>query len=159
MKFSTQEEYGLRCLLRIGKSNSTNGLTIPEISQLEGLSTANVAKILRALRLGGFIDSARGQTGGYRLTRSPEEIKIGDVMNVLGGRLFEPGFCDDHRGSEIICTNSIDCSIRSLWRTIQLLLDGVLSKTTLKDLLGTEQQVHSFVNVLARQSETTVNKT
>ena len=153
MKFSTQEEYGLRCLLRIAKSDSPNGLTIPEISQMEGLTSANVAKILRALRIGGFIDSARGQTGGYRLTRPPEEIIIGDVMNALGGRLFEAGFCDDHRGSEIICTNSIDCSIRSLWRTIQLLLDGVLSKTSLKDLLGTENQVGSMANNLAQKVE------
>ena len=74
-------------------------------------------------------------------------------MTALGGRLFESNFCDDHRGSEIICTNSIDCSIRSLWRTIQLLLDGVLSKTSLKDLLGTEQQVNSLAGTLALQSE------
>lgn len=158
MKFSTQEEYGLRCLLRIGKSTSSNGLTIPEISQLEGLSAANTGKLLRILRIGGFIESARGQTGGYKLSRAPEDIIIGDVMNALGGRLFEAGFCDDHRGSEIICNNSIDCSIRSLWRTIQLLLDGVLSKTTLKDLLGTEQQVTTLVTGFAEKAEMKIFK-
>ena len=69
MKFSTQEEYGLRLLLRIAKSDSPNGLTIPEISELEGLSTANVGKILRMMRLAGYIESARGQTGGYKLKK------------------------------------------------------------------------------------------
>ncbi len=53
MKFSTQEEYGLRLLLRIGKDNSDNGMTIPELSELEGLSEANVAKILRILKARG----------------------------------------------------------------------------------------------------------
>src|SRR5690606_5683052 len=128
MKFSAQEEYGLRCLLRIGKSTSQNGLTIPEISQLEGLTTANVGKILRALRLGGFIEASRGQTGGYKLSRPANEIIVGDVLSVLGGRLFESGFCDFHKGMENICTNSIDCSIRSLWSKIQSLLDNVLGK-------------------------------
>ena len=66
MKFSAQEEYGIRLLLQIAKSKSSNGLTIPEISELEGISTANAGKILRKLRLAGFIESARGQTGGDR---------------------------------------------------------------------------------------------
>ena len=69
MKFSTQEEYGLRLLLRIGKSDSDKGMTIPELSEQEKLSEANVGKILRALRLAGFIESSRGQSGGYKLAR------------------------------------------------------------------------------------------
>ncbi len=154
MKFSSQEEYGLRCLLRIAVSKSANGLTIPEISQLEGLSTANVGKILRALRLGGFIESTRGQTGGYKLTRPTDEIIIGEVLSVLGGRLFEDGFCQDHSGTEMICTHSIDCSLRSLWRTIQTLLDSVLGKLTLKDLIGSEQQVSTLVATFAEDAET-----
>ncbi len=145
MKFSSQEEYGIRCLIRIGKSDSPNGLTIPEISELEGLSTANVGKILRLLRLGKFVESARGQTGGYKLARVPEKIKISNVMDVLGGRLFEDGFCDNHSGELNICTNSVDCSVRSLWSTIQKMLDNVLSKVTLKDLLGKEKQVTNLV--------------
>jgi Rrf2 family transcriptional regulator, iron-sulfur cluster assembly transcription factor len=157
MKFSTQEEYGLRCLLRISKSDSPNGLTIPEISQMEGLSTANVGKILRLLRLGGFIESARGQTGGYKLARPSGEIIIGEVLEVLGGKLFQDTFCTEHSGNEIICTNSIDCAIRSLWKTIQVLLDGVLSKMTLKDLIGTEQQVKTIVTTFAATKEKPVN--
>ncbi|QQS35245.1 MAG: Rrf2 family transcriptional regulator [Ignavibacteriales bacterium] len=148
MKFSTQEEYGLRLLLRIGKSNSPNGMTIPELSELEGLTEANVAKILRVLRLAGFVESSRGQTGGYKLARTPNEILVGDVLTALGGKLYESSFCDLHAGVENICTNSIDCSIRSLWKTIQTMLDGVLSKITLQDLLGKEHEVESFVTNL-----------
>lgn len=154
MKFSTQEEYGLRCLLRIAKSKSSNGLTIPEISQMEGLSPANVGKILRALRLGGFIESSRGQTGGYKLARPTGEIIIGEVLAVLGGRLYEAGFCDIHAGNEMICTHSIDCSIRSLWRTIQSLLDSVLEKLTLKDLIGSEEDVVTLVTNFAASAPT-----
>jgi Rrf2 family protein len=139
MKFSAQEEYGIRCLLRIAKATTVNGLTIPEISQLEGLTPSNVGKILRILRLGGFIDSARGQTGGYKLARVPEAIIIGDVLAALGGKLYEDSFCSTHSGVEGICNNSIDCSIRSLWTTIQNLLDGVLSKISLRDLIGKDE--------------------
>lgn len=150
MKFSTQEEYGLRLLLRIAKAE--NALTIPELSQLEGLTTANVGKILRILRIGGFIDAERGQNGGYRLTAKPENIILSNVLSVLGGRLFENDFCNDHKGVENICTNSIDCSIRSLWKKIQNLLDSVLGKMTLNDLIGDEQSVDSLIDNISEQN-------
>lgn len=153
MKFSTQEEYGLRLLLRIGKDNSENGMTIPELSEQEGLSEANVAKILRILRLSGFVESSRGQTGGYKLTREAKEIKVGDVLTALGGKLYESSFCDLHSGVETICTNSIDCSIRSLWKTVQTMLDQLLSRISLQDLLGSEKQVEILVNRLSEESD------
>jgi DNA-binding IscR family transcriptional regulator len=54
---------------------------------------------------------------------------------VLGGRLYEPEFCQQHHGSEQICNHSVDCTIRYLWRSLQQVVDQVLSKTTLEDLL------------------------
>ena len=151
MKFSAQEEYGLRLLLRIGKDNSDNGMTIPELSELEGLSEANVAKILRILRLAGFVESSRGQTGGYKLTRDPKKINVGEVLATLGGKLYESSFCDLHSGVETICTNSIDCSIRSLWKTIQTMLDQLLNKISLQDLLGSEKQVEILVSNIVEE--------
>jgi Rrf2 family transcriptional regulator, iron-sulfur cluster assembly transcription factor len=153
MKFSTQEEYGLRLLLRIGKNSSPNGLTIPELSDLEGLTEANTGKILRILRLAGFIDSSRGQMGGYKLSRAANEILVGDILISLGGKLYESSFCDLHAGVENICTNSIDCSIRSLWKTIQTMLDGVLTKISLQDMLGKENEVEFLVTNLTDEME------
>ncbi|MFI5144348.1 MAG: RrF2 family transcriptional regulator [Ignavibacteria bacterium] len=136
MKFSSQEEYGLRCILRIARDGGAKGLTIPEISQAEKLSIPNVGKLLRILRIGGFLESSRGQTGGYALTRKPEEIFLADVLNVLGGRLYDNEFCNTHSGIESICSNSIDCSIRSLWQLVQNSVDEVTTKISLKDILG-----------------------
>jgi Rrf2 family transcriptional regulator, iron-sulfur cluster assembly transcription factor len=158
MKFSTQEEYGLRLLLRIAKSDSQHGLTIPELSEIEGLSTANVGKILRALRLAGFIESARGQTGGYKLNQPADKILISDVLTALGGKLYESNFCDLHSGIENICTNSIDCSIRSVWKTVQNVLDSVLSKFTLQDLLGKEDEVQALALSYAQELEAKFSK-
>jgi len=152
LKFNSQEEYGLRCLLRIAYSKSPNGLTIPEISGAEKLTQANAAKILRLLRLGGFIESARGQAGGYKLSRPPEQIVIADILNALGGKLFEASFCSDYSGVDIVCTHSIDCSIRSLWRAVQTAIDGVVTKTTLRDLMGKESSVEEFVNALSEDT-------
>ena len=59
MKLTTQEEYGLRCLLQLARKD-TGSLTIPELSRREGMSPANVAKIMRLLRRAGFVRSTRG---------------------------------------------------------------------------------------------------
>lgn len=146
MKFSSQEEYGLRCLLRVAKDGGEKGLTIPEISKAEGITTHNTAKILRVLRLGGFLESSRGQIGGYTLSRQADEVLVSEVLNVLGGKLFDEEFCNTHSGSaQKICTNSIDCSIRSLWQMIQRAVDGVLNHITLKDLISNEEVLISKI--------------
>jgi Rrf2 family protein len=135
VKISAQEEYGVRCLLQIGRRGPGASLTIPEISRAEGISSHYVAKLLRILRRGGLIKSERGQSGGYTLTRPLGRITVGEALAVLGGRLYEPTFCDSHGGGELLCAHMVECSIRSLWRNVQQAVDQVLGKTTLEDLL------------------------
>jgi Rrf2 family protein len=153
MKLSTQEEYGLRCLIQIGhhERKTGNSITIGEISQAEGLSTANVGKLVRLLRLGNFIESVRGQAGGYKLARLPSSISIADVLTALGGRLFDPEFCGDHSGQEELCTHSVDCSVRSLWSAIQFVVDQMLDRITLQDLLGDELTLKSELQQKAEE--------
>lgn len=151
MKFSTQEEYGLRCLLRVAREKGEKGLTIPEISKAEGITTHNTAKILRALRLGGFLASSRGQIGGYTLSRPASEILVKDLLDSLGGKLFDDEFCNVHSGSESICTHSIDCSIRSLWQMLQSAVDGVLKNMTLKDLITSEDSMVSQITNFGKE--------
>jgi len=155
MKFSSQEEYGLRCLLRIARDTSAKGLTIPEISKAEGMTIHNTAKLLRILRIGGFLASSRGQIGGYTLSRPAEEIMLKDVLDVLGGRLYDTQFCDHHKGVVDICTNSIDCSVRSLWQTIQNTVDDVLNNISIKDLLASEE--HLVTKISDNYNKETIN--
>ena len=152
MKFSTQEEYGLRCLLRIARDANGKGLTIPEISKAEGMTIHNTAKLLRILRMGGFLASSRGQIGGYTLSRSAEEIFLKDVLDVLGRRLFDTSFCEHHKGVVEICTNTIDCSIRSLWQTLQNTVDGVLGNITIKDMLSPEEVLVSKISFTKKET-------
>jgi Rrf2 family protein len=150
MKLSSQEEYGLRCLVRIARQGDGGSMTIPEISEAEGISTFYAAKLMRLLRRGGFVSSVRGQAGGYTLARAPEKIPIGEVLALLGGRLFDPAFCETHSGVEQVCTHTVDCSIRSLWRAVQVVVDQVLNRTTLKELIANEQTVETWVAPLVK---------
>jgi len=140
MKLSSQEEYGLRCLLQVARHDPEGSVTIPEIARIEGLSIPHVAKLMRSLRRGGFVKSVRGQAGGYKLARTPEHTNVGEVLAWLGGRLFESSFCSMHSGMVELCTHSVECSIRSLWQSVQQVVDQMLGKVALSDLLRGERQ-------------------
>jgi Rrf2 family protein len=135
MKFSAQEEYGLRCLIQIARLPSEGSMTIPEISRIEGLTQPHVAKLMMILRKEGFIKSTRGQSGGYALARPSDKIILGDVLAALGGKLYDSEFCGKHTGSHSICTHAIDCTVRSLWQVVQTAVDNVVYKITLADLM------------------------
>jgi Rrf2 family protein len=147
MKLSAQEEYGLRCLLHMARRDSDKIHTIPEISHSEGLSSHHVAKLMRILRRGGLVSSARGQTGGYRLSTPPNQISVGVVLRVLGGQMFGPGFCERHAGLGSECKHRTDCSMRALWESVQTSVDRILDNTTLQDLLGDELRMRGELRV------------
>lgn len=137
MKITAQEEYGLRILIRIARD--PQGMSIPQLSEAEGISSHYVAKLTRALRLAGFINSTPGNKGGYILAKDPGEIVINPVLKALGGELFDPAFCGTHAGAMRLCTNSVDCSARSLWQMVQFVLDRLLDHVTLKELINNEE--------------------
>ena len=141
MKLSTQEEYGLRCLLQLGRHGEGRSLTIAELSRMEGISAPNVAKLMRILRRTGFVTSTRGQAGGYVLARPADQIAVGDVLAALGGRFFDQSFCDRHAGVEQLCAHMGDCSIRPVLRQLQQVVDQVLGRLTLKSLLHNEKEM------------------
>jgi Rrf2 family protein len=141
MKLSSQEEYGLRCLLQIARQGDAGSLTIAEMSQREGITAPNVAKIMRILRRAGLVQSTRGKAGGYRLVRPPSQVPVGEALAALGGRLFDATFCDRHSGSEDHCLNTSDCSIRPVLRHVQDAVDQVLARLTLQSLLRPESEV------------------
>lgn len=161
MKITAQEEYGLRILLRIGRCMDKEGMSIPQLSEAEGISNAYVAKLTRILRQQGFINSTPGYKGGYVLAVPPKQIIVNHVLKALGGALFSSEFCGTHAGSSKICTNSVDCSARSLWQMIQFTVDRLLDQVTLYDLVSSETQsgrileqiVDEYINKISRKAE------
>ena len=157
MKITAQEEYGLRLLIRIASCKDTEGMSIPQLSEAEGISPHYVAKLTRILRIGGFINSTPGYKGGYVLSKPASEIIINKVLKALGGSLFDQAFCGSHAGSMKLCTHSVDCSSRSLWQMIQYTVDQLLDKVTLHDLVRKEEDSAKLLRQLLLQNEEVTN--
>lgn len=143
MKITSQEEYGLRCLMRLARADEGQSLNIPEIAASEGLSVPYVAKLLSVLRQAGLIESVRGRAGGYRLSGTPAEVHLGAVLMALGEPLFaDPGYCQKHPGTETdTCVHMGSCTLRALWQTLDLWMRRALDQITLADLLQNEGRI------------------
>lgn len=152
MKITAQEEYGLRILIRIAGCKDEQGMSIPRLSEGEKLTTHYVAKLARMLRMAGFINSTPGNKGGYMLAKPAREIIIRDVLAALGGIPFNENFTDLPASSVRLCTNSVDCSAKSLWQMIRFTVDQLLYRITLQDLVNRNEESEGFLNYILEQS-------
>lgn len=141
MKITAQEEYGLRCLLKLASVEEEKGLTVKEISTAEGLSPAYVEKLLRLMSKGGLIHSVRGVKGGYLLSKRPREISLGEVVRSLGRVPTTREICNRFTGKRTNCIHINNCCIRAAWETLTAAIHSFLDRTFLSDLTGGETKV------------------
>jgi len=106
------------------------------IARRFGAPTALMMNALKELAAAGYVQSARGAHGGYRLARRPEEISLADVVGVLEGpvRLAEC-VTDAAEGQECTCRIMASCPIADPVHRVQRKLRDFLSKVTLAEIV------------------------
>lgn len=87
MRLSKRTEYGLRAIVQLARLWPAHFIQSRDLSKQEELPNKFLESILLALRRGGFLESKVGSGGGYRLTKAPKDIRVGDVIRRLEGRL------------------------------------------------------------------------
>ena len=141
MRITAVEEYGLRCLLRVAPYSEEDPVPAQMIAELEGMSIPYTQKILRILSQGGLVDSKRGAHGGYYVTRSIEEISLGDVMRALGGFIEVDDLCERHTGEREVCCNASNCTIRPVWSHISEFVMSTMDQIPMSVLAEDETAV------------------
>ena len=146
MKISSQEEYGLRCLLQLARAGTMGqSLTLAQIAQLEGISTANAGKLLWILSKAGLVQSTRGIKGGYSLAKPASEIRLNQVIRVHEGEPAQ-SHCKSYAGVLDACVHTGDCGIRPVIVELHQIVDNALADITLSQLLGTEANVDAALH-------------
>jgi len=134
MKITALEEYGLRCLVQLARSNGENPVSAREIAEAEGLTVEYVTQLLVRLRHAGLVSSVRGSRGGFLLTRPAADMTMGDVSRALGEPLLER-LCASYTGTRSTCIHEGSaCGILDFWTDIAGQVHGVLDGYTLRDL-------------------------
>src|SRR6476660_1782524 len=140
MKISAQEEYGLRCLIQLAPLQEGDSLTLPQIAEREGISTANAGKLMWLLNRAGFVHSTRGTKGGYLLARPANEIRLSEIIRVLDADVMNK-HCESYTGVLDTCVHKGDCGIRPVIVGLNEIVANALSQITLAQLVGSESSV------------------
>ena len=133
MRLTTKGRYGLRAMFELAKDYGKGPIAIKTISQRQHLSIHYLEQLLSKLRRSGLIQSVRGPGGGYVLAKTPEEIRVGDIVRTLEGPVALAK-CVDESLMQEVCKHVDDCVARLMWKRISSKIEEVLDGITLADL-------------------------
>lgn len=153
MKITALEEYGLRCMIQLAKSDARTFLTLPDFTKREGLSTAYAGKLMMILKRAGLVQAARGRKGGYALTRPPEQISLTEILDALGNRIFPTAYCEEHAGINRICVNQGNCRVRDIWRSVDDFFERLFEQITLADIAGGKLDLLESISIAERSEK------
>ena len=141
MKISMKSDYGVRAMLDLALHNGEGPVQSADIASRQGIPEPYLDQLLTILRKAGLIRSTRGPQGGHVLAKSPELIKLSEIITVLEGS-FAPMYCVDEATS---CQRAGTCVQREIWKKVQEATQELLESTTLYDLARRELTQQSRV--------------
>ena len=145
MKISTKGRYALRLMLDIAQHGEDGGcVSLKDVSVRQQVSMKYLEQIVTQLSRAGLLKSVRGAQGGYRLTRRPEEYRVGDVLRITEGNLAPVACLEDCPNQ---CARQEDCMTLAFWEGLRDVINRYVDGVTLQDLLERrkESQSDSFV--------------
>ncbi len=133
MKLSTQSRYGVRAILDIAYHSEGLETQVKDISRRQGISPRYLEQIFQKLKRAGIVGSKRGPSGGYFLGKKPEDITIGEIVQITEGNI-NPVRCVDGEDSTQPCVRSGECVTQVVWNEAGKRLREYFDSVTIKDL-------------------------
>lgn len=135
MKVSTKGRYALRIMLDLAIHNSGELVPLKDIAKRQGISIKYMEQIISPLAKAGFVQSLRGSSGGYRLSRDPSEYTAGEILKVMEGPLT-PTSCLEGEINE--CPRADACSTLNFWKGLNKVINDYVNSVTLEELAEEE---------------------
>ncbi|NLY36283.1 MAG: Rrf2 family transcriptional regulator [Tissierellia bacterium] len=137
MNLTTKGRYGLAAMCELASKNNSDPLSISQIAKNLNLSQRYLEQIFRQLKANDLVDSSRGVKGGYFLTKKPEEITAGEILEALEGKIVSTG-CMGKNCTDV-CDDPKTCLTRPLWNRIEEDVMHIINSTTLQDLVEKDE--------------------
>ena len=131
MMISTKGRYALRILCELALLKDGEFASVKDISENQQISLKYLEAITSVLLKADFVESRRGRTGGYRLSRPAKDYTLLSIFKLTEGSM-SPVNCLDH--DEVICGRSEHCIGYPLWVKLNDVLESYLGSVTLADL-------------------------
>lgn len=134
MFISTKGRYVLRIMVDLAENCQGGYIAMKDVAERQGMAMKYLEKILPILVKNEMIEGVHGKGGGYRLTRKPEDYRIGEILRLTEGDLA-PAACLDCN-SEEDCGRLNTCRTMPLWTELKEVVTEFLDSKTLSDLMN-----------------------
>ena len=139
MKLSNRGRYAVMAMADLARLNSNQPISLSEISVRQGISMSFLEQIFLKLKRSNLVQSSRGASGGYILTRSPEEIKLSSIIKAVDVKVKTLGCKKELKKG---CNGkSIKCITHNLWNDLEIHINNFFEKNTLKDIVYKESKL------------------
>ena len=133
MKLTSKGRNAVMAMADLAKNNISKPINLTEISLRQGISISFLEQIFLKLKKNNLVKSLRGPSGGYSLTRSPEEIKLLSIIEAVDEKVKTLGCKKESKKG---CNGkSIKCITHNLWDDLEMLINNFFEKNTLKDII------------------------
>ena len=134
MIVSTKGRYALRVMIDLAEHQSEKYVPLKEVAARQEISEKYLENILKVLVQNGFLEGLRGKGGGYRLTRTPDQYTVAEILLLTEGSLA-PVAC---LSCEEPCERADSCRTIGMWRRFEEITNEYFDSITVKDLMKTE---------------------
>ncbi len=137
MKISTRGRYALRMMLDLAAAPADEFITIKSIAARQEISEKYLEQIITVLSRGGFVKSARGAQGGYKLSKPAEEYTVGMILRLIEGSLVPVACMEDEPNQ---CPRCEECVTLDVWKQLNDAISGVVDNITLAQLVNNQKK-------------------
>ncbi len=132
MKFSTRGRYALRIMVDLAMNDNGEYIRLKDISKRQDITVKYLEQIMPLLTRAGYVTSLRGNAGGYKLSRKPEEYTAGEILRTAEGSLAPITCLDDHPN---VCPRCYECVTLPFWQGMEKVISEYADSFTLADLV------------------------
>ena len=134
MKLTSKGRYAVMALVDLARFDNINPVSLRDISLRQGISLDYLEQIFSKLKKNEIVKSIRGKKGGYTLKKTPDEIKISDILSAVEEKVKTIG-CQKY--SKKGCNGkSAKCITHNLWDELETHINVFFQEKKLGDLIN-----------------------
>ena len=130
MKISTKGRYALKIMIDLAQHQGQEFIPLIDIAKRQGISNKYLEQIVAMLNKAGYLETLRGNNGGYKLAKEPKEYKVGDILRATEGDIAPIACIREEK-----CMNAANCSTYKFWDGLDKVINDYIDSKTLEDMI------------------------
>lgn len=146
MKLSTKGRYGLRAMIDLAVHSNGDHVSLYSIAERQQISENYLEQVFATIRKAGLVKSIKGAQGGYVLSDSPANIKIGTILRALEGNLSVVDEETDRTGDKKSTLQQ--CVKINVWDKMNQRINELVDSITLEDMVNEYKKMNNTQEIM-----------